>query len=112
MPAGARTSVDEWRAFGDRRYRSFHGIGLTAAGVFALAGDGLTIPLLLALGTPPAVATVIGVLPFAFSSSQLLVPTLLRRTDGNLRGVTLGILAVGRRGASCLPRSCLPTRPG
>jgi hypothetical protein len=35
------------------------------------------------------------VLPFAFSSAQLLVPRLLRRFDGNLRGVTLGILLVG-----------------
>ncbi len=61
----------------------------------ALAGDGLTIPLLLTLGAHPAVATVIGVLPFAFSSAQLLVPRLLRRFDGNLRGVTLVILAVG-----------------
>jgi hypothetical protein len=41
------------------------------------------------------VATLIGVLPFAFSSAQLLVPRLLRRFDGNLRGVTLGILIVG-----------------
>ena len=40
-------------------------------------------------------ATVIGVLPFAFSSAQLLVPRLLRRFDGNLRGVTLAILFVG-----------------
>jgi hypothetical protein len=95
VPAGARTSVDEWRAFGHRRYRTFRGIGSSAAAVFALAGDGLTIPLLLALGTPPALATVIGVLPFAFSSAQLAVPTLLRRTGGNLRGVTLVILAVG-----------------
>jgi hypothetical protein len=63
--------------------------------VFALAGDGVTIPLLLALGTPAAAATVIGVLPFAFSAAQLLVPSLLRRTEGNLRLVTLGILAVG-----------------
>jgi hypothetical protein len=94
-PAGARTSVKEWRTFGDRRFRVFQGIGTTAAAVFALAGDGLTIPLLLALGTPAAVATVIGVLPYAFSSAQLLVPALLRRTDGNLRRVTLGILAVG-----------------
>jgi hypothetical protein len=61
----------------------------------ALAGDGLTIPLLLALGAPAAVATVIGVLPFTFSAAQLLVPSLLRRTDGNLRGVTLAILAFG-----------------
>jgi hypothetical protein len=93
--AGACTSVEEWRTFGERRFRIFQGIGTTAAAVFALAGDGLTIPLLLALGTPPAVATVIGVLPYAFSSAQLLVPSLLRRMDGNLRRVTLGILAVG-----------------
>jgi len=95
VPAGARTSLDEWRVFGEPRYRTFHGIGGTAAAVFALAGDGLTIPLLLALGTPAAAATVIGVLPFAFSAAQLLVPSLLRRTDGNLRLVTLVILAVG-----------------
>ena len=95
VPAGARTSVDEWRAFGGPRYRTFHGIGGAGAAVFALAGDGLTIPLLLALGTPAAAATVIGVLPFALSAAQLLVPSLLRRTDGNLRLVTLGVLAVG-----------------
>ena len=95
VPAGARTSLAEWRVFGRPRYRIFHGIGGTAAAVFALAGDGLTIPLLLALGTPAAAATVIGVLPFALSTAQLLVPSLLRRTHGNLRLVTLGILAVG-----------------
>jgi hypothetical protein len=94
-PQGARLTVDEWRAFGDRRYRPYQGIGVGAAAVFALAGDGLTIPLLLALGAPAALATVIGVLPFTFSAAQLLVPSLLLRTDGNLRGVTLAILAVG-----------------
>ena len=61
----------------------------------ALAGDGLTIPLLLTLGAHPALATVIGVLPYAFSTAQLLVPWLLRRFDGNLRGVTIAILLVG-----------------
>ncbi len=95
LPRAARTALDEWRAFGHPRYRTFHGIGGGAAAVFALAGDGLTIPLLLALGTPAGVATIIGVLPMAFSAAQLLVPSLLRRTDGNLRMVTLGILAVG-----------------
>jgi hypothetical protein len=95
LPAGARLAADEWRQFGDRRYRTFHGIGLGSAAVVALAGDGLTIPLLLALGAPAALATVIGVLPSTFSTAQLLVPSLLRRTDGNLRGVTLAILAVG-----------------
>ncbi len=95
LPAGARLAVDEWRAFADQRYRTFQGIGIGSAAVIALAGDGLTIPLLLALGAPAALATVIGVLPFTFSAAQLLVPSLLRRTDGNLRGVTLAILVVG-----------------
>ena len=95
VPTGARRAVDEWRAFGDGRYRSYHGIGIGSAAVFALAGDGLTIPLLLALGAPAALATFIGVLPFTFSAAQLLVPSLLRRTEGNLRGVTLAILIMG-----------------
>ena len=92
----ARTSTaGEWRVFLGRRYRPFQGLGLSGAVVAALAGDGLTIPLLLELGASPAMATVIGVLPFAFSAAQLGVPWLLRRYDGNLRGVTLTILAVG-----------------
>jgi hypothetical protein len=95
VPSGARLAVDEWRAFGHRRYRPYQGIGVGSAAVFALAGDGLTIPLLLALGAAPALATVIGVLPFTFSAAQLLVPSLLRRTDGNLRGVTVAILVIG-----------------
>ncbi len=90
-----RTTGREWRAFATKRYRTYQGIGTSAAVTSALAGDGLTIPLLLALGTHPAVATVIGVLPFACSAAQLAVPGLLRRFDGNLRGVTLAILAVG-----------------
>ena len=90
-----RTAVNEWRIFLGRRYRRYLGIGIGQATVSALAGDGLTIPLLLTLGASPAVATVIGVLPFAFSAAQLLVPRLLIRFDGNLRGVTLWILLVG-----------------
>ncbi len=90
-----RTALDEWRIFLGKRYRRYLGIGMGQAAVSALAGDGLTVPLLLVLGASPAVATVIGVLPFAFSAAQLLVPRLLRRFDGNLRGVTLAILLVG-----------------
>lgn len=92
---GLRTGIREWRVFLGNHYRRYLGIGIGQATVSALAGDGLTIPLLLGLGAHPAVATLIGVLPFAFSSAQLLVPRLLRRFDGNLRGVTLGILLVG-----------------
>jgi hypothetical protein len=92
---GMHTALDEWRAFLGKRYRRFLGIGVGQATVSSLAGDGLTIPLLLALGAHPALATLIGVLPFAFSSAQLLVPRLLRRFGGNLRGLTMGILLVG-----------------
>jgi hypothetical protein len=92
---GARRAIDEWRAFGHERYTTFLRIGISGATVAALAGDGLTVPLLLALGAHPAVATVIGVLPTAFSVAQLRVPWLLDRTGGDLRGVTLVILAVG-----------------
>ena len=94
-PPGRSRAVDEWRVFLGPRYRRFLGIGIGQAAVSALAGDGLTIPLLLTLGAHPAVATVIGVLPYAFSTAQLLVPRLLRRFDGNLRGVTIAILLVG-----------------
>ena len=87
--------IKKWQVFLGGRYRRYLGIGVSSAAVSALAGDGLTIPLLLALGAHPAVATVIGVLPFAFSAAQLLVPRLLRRFDGNLRAVTLAILFVG-----------------
>ncbi len=92
---GLRTGIREWRDFLGKRHRRYLGIGIGSATVSALAGDGLTIPLLLALGAHPAVATVIGVLPFAFSAAQLLVPWLLRRFDGNLRAVTLAILVIG-----------------
>ena len=93
--SAVRTAISEWRIFLGPRYARYQGIGGSGAVVAALAGDGLTIPLLLALGASPAVATVIGVLPSAFSSAQLGVPWLLRRFDGNLRGITLVILAVG-----------------
>ncbi|HYC06338.1 MAG TPA: hypothetical protein VEG29_00295 [Candidatus Binatia bacterium] len=92
---GARTAIAEWRAFGHPRYRTFLGIGVCAAVVGALVGDGLTVPLLLEMGAHPAVATAIGVLPVACSAAQLRVPWLLERSDGDLRSLTLVILAIG-----------------
>ncbi|HXX61473.1 MAG TPA: hypothetical protein VEI48_09315 [Candidatus Sulfotelmatobacter sp.] len=90
-----RSGLDAWRAFGADRYRRYLTIGVGAAGVSSLADAALTIPLLLVLGAPPALATLIGVLPIAGSAAQLAVPRLLERTDGNLRGVTLAITAAG-----------------
>ena len=90
-----RSGIDEWRAFGGDRYRRYLTIGVGAAGVSSLSDAALTIPLLLVLGAPPALATLIGLLPVAGSAAQLAVPRLLERTDGNLRGVTLAITAAG-----------------
>ena len=72
--SGAASAVAEWRIFLGPRYRRFQGIGGSGAVVAALAGDGLTIPLLLALGASPALATVIGVLPYmnAFADKREL----------------------------------------
>ena len=69
----------------------------------SLAGDGLTIPLLLALGCPPALATVIGVLPVAGSVAQLGVPWLLRRANGEPPARDAGDPR-GRRAARVRPR--------
>jgi hypothetical protein len=92
---GLRLAIAEWRAFGHPRHRVFLRIGISSAVVAALVGDGLTVPLLLTMGAHPAIATVIGVLPVAFSAAQLRVPWLLEKSDGDLRRVTLLILAAG-----------------
>ena len=87
-------ALADWRLFAGR-YRKYAAVGVSQAAVTSLAGDGLTIPLLLALGTPAAAATAIGALPVLGSVAQLGVPWLLRRADGDLRRVTLAILSVG-----------------
>lgn len=87
-------AIADWRQFAGR-YRKYAAVGVSQAAVTSLAGDGLTIPLLLALGTPAAAATAIGALPVLGSVAQLGVPWLLRRANGDLRRVTLAILFVG-----------------
>lgn len=98
--------------FAGPRYRPFQGVGLGSAAVFALAGDSLTIPLLLVWGAHPALATLIGLLPTAGSAGQLLVPRLLRRFDGNLRGVTTMFLAAGETRGLWLALICGATASG
>lgn len=87
-------ALADWRIFAGR-YRKYAAVGVSQAAVTSLAGDGLTIPLLLALGTPVAAATAIGALPVLGSVAQLGVPWLLRRAEGDLRRVTLAILSIG-----------------
>jgi MFS family permease len=53
------------------------------------------IPLLLALGAHPALATVLAVLPAAGTMSQRWLPAWLDRTDGNLRGIVIMLATIG-----------------
>jgi hypothetical protein len=61
----------------------------------ALTGPAITIPLLLAMGAHPAVATAVAVLPAVGTMSQRWLPTMLDRTDGNLRGLVILFATIG-----------------
>ena len=87
--------IGEWRRFAGPRFRAFHAVGFSQGAVGALAGGAVTTPLMLALGGPPAFVLVASVLPGLGSLTQLLMPAILRRAGGNLRGVTLLVAAVG-----------------
>jgi hypothetical protein len=87
--------VGGWRRFAGSRFRAFHAVGFSQGAVGALAGGAVTTPLMLALGGPPAFVLVASVLPGLGSLSQLALPWILRRTGGNLRGVTLLLAALG-----------------
>ncbi len=93
--AGIEAGFGEWRRFAGSGFRPFHAVGFSQGAVGALAGGAVTTPLMLVLGAPAALVLVVAILPGIGSLSQLLMPTVLRRTDGNLRGVTLLISAVG-----------------
>jgi len=88
-------AVGGWRRFAGSRFRAFHAVGFSQGAVGALAGGAVTTPLMLALGGPPAFVLVASVLPGLGSLSQLALPWILRRTGGNLRGVTLLLAALG-----------------
>jgi hypothetical protein len=93
--AALSAAMTDWRAFAARRYRTFHRTTLGQGFVGALSGPAIFIPLLLALGAPAPVATVVATLPVLGSTGQLLVPRLLRATGGNLRGLVLLAATLG-----------------
>src|SRR5215210_6081367 len=92
---GIQAGFGAWRRFAGPRFRPFHAIGFSQGAVGALAGGAITTPLMLALGAPPALVLVVGVLPGLGSLTQLLMPGVLRRTDGNLRDVTILVSVIG-----------------
>ncbi len=89
-----RTALDDWRQFGDGRYRAFRYLAICQGVVAVLAGFDVIIPFALAMGIPPALAVLLGIIPLAGGIAQLVMPRLLDRTDGNLRGITILLAAI------------------
>jgi hypothetical protein len=88
-------AVADWRAFAARQYRLFRLLAVAQGFIGALTGPAITIPLLLALGAHPAVATVVAVLPAAGTMAQRWLPSWLERTGGNLRGLVVLFATIG-----------------
>ena len=94
LPAMGGT-LSDWRTFGASRYRAFRLLAVAQGFIGALSGPAIVIPLLLELGAHPALATGLAVLPVLGTMSQRLVPTMLDRTDGNLRGLVVLAATIG-----------------
>jgi hypothetical protein len=90
----AVTTIEDWRSFSAPRFRTYHALALTQGIVSVLASFDVVIPFALAIGCPPFVAVLLGVLPLAGGMGQLIVPRLLDRTSGNLSGLTLFFAAI------------------
>jgi hypothetical protein len=88
-------AVSDWRAFAARQYRAFGVVSVAQGFIGALTGPAITIPLLLALGAHPALATFLAVLPAAGTMAQRWLPSMLDRTDGNLRGLVILFATIG-----------------
>lgn len=88
-------AVADWRAFAARPYRPFRVLAVAQGFIGSLNGPAMTIPLLLALGAHPAVATIVAVMPAALTMVQRWLPAALDRTDGNLRGIVILAATIG-----------------
>ncbi len=95
LPPGLRLMASEWRAFAAPAYRRYLVLALCQGVVLALSGVALAIPLLIELGLGPGPTTLVASLAVIGPAAQFAVPGLLRRTDGNLRLVTLASAALG-----------------
>jgi hypothetical protein len=94
-PLTRHLAVTDWRAFAARPYRPFRLLAIAQGFIGALTGPAITIPLLLALGAHPALATALAVLPAAGTMAQRWLPSWLDRTDGNLRGLVILLATIG-----------------
>jgi len=90
-----RGAVADWRTFAGTPYRPFRLLAVAQGFIGALSGPAIVLPLLLALGAHPALATLLAVLPVLGTTAQRLIPRLLDRTDGNLRGIVVLAATIG-----------------
>lgn len=88
-------AITDWRDFAARPYRPFRLLAIAQGFIGALTGPAITIPLLLALGAHPALATALAVLPAVGTMSQRWLPAMLDKTDGNLRGLVILFATIG-----------------
>ena len=87
-----------WRAFASSHYRPFQAIAVGQAFTGSYASDALFVPLLLRLGAPAALVVVVGAAPVGGAALQAFAPQILRRSKGNLRGLTLVLTLAEIRG--------------
>lgn len=95
VPPRVTGAVADWREFGARRYRPFHVLAVAQGFIGSLSGPAIVLPLLLALGAHPALATALAVLPIIGTVAQRWVPAVLERSGGNLRGVIVVAASIG-----------------
>lgn len=94
-PTRFEGAIADWRTFSGRDYRSFHVLAAAQGLIGSLSGPAIILPLLLALGAHPALATLLAVLPVLGTIGQRWVPRLLEQTEGNMRGIVLLAVTVG-----------------
>jgi hypothetical protein len=91
-------TLGRWRSFAAARYRPFQAIAIGQACTISYASDALFVPLLLRLGAPPELVTVVGSIPIAGSVVQALAPQILCWLRGDLRRLTLALALFEIRG--------------
>jgi hypothetical protein len=88
-------AVADWQRFGAGRFRWYHLLALSQGIVAVMTGFDVVIPFALAIGCPPALTPLLGMLALAGGMAPLVLPNLLKHADGNLRWLTIALSAAG-----------------
>lgn len=88
-------AYEDWQRFGAGRFRWYHLLALSQGIVAVMTGFDVLIPFALAIGCPPALTPLLGMLSLAGGMAPLILPNLLKRADGNLRLLTMALSSLG-----------------